>query len=152
MGCLFQSTAGAPFGNCASQRGMDKSPANGGLWLGGGALLSRTRSGQRLRPGVHPAPLGDGYSGSADRAAVTTAKWHCERLIGSIRRECLDHMLMFGERHLRRLLRACADYYNRNRTHLLLDKDSPASRSIESFGRICPVPILGGLHHRYVRI
>jgi hypothetical protein len=77
---------------------------------------------------------------------------YCERLIGSIRRECLDHILVFGEWHLRGLLRAYADYYNCTRTHLSLDKDSPAPRAIESFGRVCPMPILGGLHHRYGRI
>jgi hypothetical protein len=60
--------------------------------------------------------------------------------------------VVFGERHLRHLLRVYANYYNRTRTHLSLNKDSPASRAIESFGRILPVPILGGLHHQYVRI
>ncbi len=76
---------------------------------------------------------------------------YCERLIGSIRRECLDHVLVFGKRHLRHLLCADADYYNRTRTHLSLDKDSPASRAVEPFGRIVPVSILGGLHHQHVR-
>jgi transposase InsO family protein len=80
------------------------------------------------------------------------AECYCERLIGSIRRECLDHIVVFGERHLRHLLRVYADYYNHTRTHLSLNKDSPASRAIESCGRILPVPILGGLHHQYVRI
>jgi hypothetical protein len=61
-------------------------------------------------------------------------------------------IVVFGERHLRHLLRVYANYYNRTRTHLSLNKDSPAPRAIESFGRILPVPILGGLHHRYVRI
>src|SRR5262245_57776636 len=70
----------------------------------------------------------------------------------SIRRECLDHIVVFGERHLRHLLRTYANYYNRTRTHLSLNKDSPVSRAIEPFSRILPVPILGGLHHQYVRI
>jgi hypothetical protein len=60
--------------------------------------------------------------------------------------------MVFGERHLRHLLRVHADYYNRTRTHVSLNKDSPASRAAESFGHILPVPILGGLHHQYVRI
>jgi transposase InsO family protein len=93
--------------------------------------------------------------GIRDRPTAPRSPWqngYCERLIGSIRRECLDHILVFGERNLRHLLRAYADYYNRTRTHLSLDKDSPASRAIEPFGRILPVAILGGLHHRYVRI
>ena len=93
--------------------------------------------------------------GIRDRPTAPRSPWqngYCEMLIGSIRRECLDHIVVFGERHLRRLLRAYADYYNRNRTHLSLKKDSPVSRAIEPFGRILPVPILGGLHHQYVRI
>jgi transposase InsO family protein len=93
--------------------------------------------------------------GIRDRPTAPRSPWqngYCERLIGSIRRECLDHIVVFGERHLRHLLRVYADYYNRTRTHLSLDKDSPVSRAVESFGRILPVPILGGLHHQYVRI
>jgi transposase InsO family protein len=93
--------------------------------------------------------------GIRDRPTTPRSPWqngHCERLIGSIRRECLDHIVVFGEQHLRHLLRAYANYYNRTRTHLSLNKDSPAPRAIESFGRILPVPILGGLQHRYVRI
>ena len=93
--------------------------------------------------------------GIRDRPTAPRSPWqngYCERLIGSIRRECLDHALVFGERHLRHLLRTYTDYYNNTRTHLSLDKDSPASRVIEPFGHILPVPILGGLHHQYVRI
>jgi len=93
--------------------------------------------------------------GIRDRPTAPRSPWqngYCERLIGSIRRECLDHIVVFGERHLRRLLQAYADYYNRTRTHLSLDKDAPASRAIEPCGRILALPILGGLHHRYVRI
>src|SRR6266705_1928204 len=76
-----------------------------------------------------------------------------ERLIGSIRRECLDHVVVFGERHLRRLLTAYFAYYHRARTHLSLDKDAPDGRPIESpeLGVIIPIPEVGGLHHRYVR-
>jgi hypothetical protein len=90
--------------------------------------------------------------GIRDRPTAPRSPWqngYCERLIGSIRRECLDHIVVFGERHLRYLLRVYANYYNRTRTHLSLNKDSPASRAVESFGRILPVPILGGLHHQY---
>ncbi len=93
--------------------------------------------------------------GIRDRPIAPRSPWqngYCERLIGSIRRECLDHILVFGERHLRLLLRGYVDYYNRTRTHLSLDKDAPVSRAIEPFGRILPVPMLGGLHHQYVRI
>ena len=76
-----------------------------------------------------------------------------ERLIGSIRRECLSHIVVLGERHLRRILTAYFAYYHRARTHLSLDKDAPAGRPIEppGPGMIIPIPEVGGLHHRYVR-
>jgi len=76
-----------------------------------------------------------------------------ERLIGSIRRECLNHVLVLGERHLRRILTRCFDYYHRARTHLSLDKDAPDVTSVElpEAGRIVEIPEVGGLHHRYVR-
>jgi transposase InsO family protein len=75
-----------------------------------------------------------------------------ERLIGSIRRECLDHILVFGEAQLRRILRSYACYYNDIRTHRSLDKDAPTSRPVQRIGIIIPRAILGGLHHRYIRI
>jgi transposase InsO family protein len=93
--------------------------------------------------------------GIRDRPIAPRSPWqngYCERLIGSIRRECLDHVVVFGERHLRHLLRSYASYYNQARTHLSLSKDSPVARPIETIGRIMPMPILGGLHHQYVRI
>ncbi len=93
--------------------------------------------------------------GIRDRPISPRSPWqngYAERLIGSIRRECLDHVVVFGERHLRHLLRTYATYYNQTRTHLSLNKDSPVNRSVETVGRILSVPILGGLHHRYVRI
>jgi len=76
-----------------------------------------------------------------------------ERLIGSIRRECLDHVLVLGERHLRRLLTRYFAYYHRARTHLALDKDAPDTRPIErpELGRVIQIREVGGLHHRYVR-
>ena len=74
------------------------------------------------------------------------------RVIGSIRRELLDHMIVMGEAHLRQLLRAYADYYNTYRTHLGLDKDTPLGRPVQHCGRITPIPRLGGLHHAFVRI
>jgi len=77
---------------------------------------------------------------------------HAERLIGSIRRECLDHIVVFGEAHLRRILVAYVDYYNELRTHLSLDKASPAHRPIHGYGQIAAWLILGGLHHQYRRI
>ena len=93
--------------------------------------------------------------GIRDRPTAPRSPWqngYCERLIGSIRRDCLDHVVVFGERHLRHLLRSYANYYNQARTHLSLDKDAPVSRAVQAVGCILPVPILGGLHHVYVRI
>jgi Integrase core domain len=77
---------------------------------------------------------------------------YAERLIGSIRQECLDHVVVFGERHFRHMLLSYMKYYNEVRTHLSLEKDAPASRAVERAGRILCRPILGGLHHQYVRI
>jgi putative transposase len=76
-----------------------------------------------------------------------------ERLIGSVRRECLGHVVILSERHLRRILTAYFAYYHRTRTHLSLDKDAPDGRSIQppGLGAIFPIPEVGGLHHRYVR-
>src|SRR5258707_206614 len=76
-----------------------------------------------------------------------------ERLIGSIRRECLNHVLVLGESHLRRILARDFSYYHRARTHLALDKDAPDVRPVElpEVGRIVEIPEVGGLHHRYVR-
>ena len=93
--------------------------------------------------------------GIRDRPTAARSPWqngYCERAIGSIRRECLDHVIVFGERHLQHLLRCYADYYNQSRTHLSLDKDAPARRQIQGVGRIEARSVLGGLHHRYVRI
>jgi transposase InsO family protein len=90
-----------------------------------------------------------------DRPTAPRSPWqngHCERAIGSIRRECLDHVVVFGERHLRHLLRSYATYYNEARTHLSVNKDAPSPRTVHSVGRILPTPFLGGLHHLYVRV
>jgi transposase InsO family protein len=75
-----------------------------------------------------------------------------ERLIGSIRRECLDHIIVSGEAHLRRILISYAAYYNSVRTHRSLQKDAPIFRPIQQIGIIRSHLILGGLHHRYVRV
>jgi len=76
---------------------------------------------------------------------------HVERLIGSIRRECMDHTVVFGEAHLRRILRSYAYYYNELRTHLALSKDAPFARTVQRVGQITALPLLGGLHHQFVR-
>src|SRR5271165_429055 len=78
---------------------------------------------------------------------------YVERLIGSVRRECLDHVIVFHESSLRRILTSYFDYYHRSRTHLSLRKDSPEPRAIQppEMGSIVAVPQVGGLHHRYER-
>src|SRR3954470_17723158 len=77
--------------------------------------------------------------GIRDRPITPRSPWqngHVERLIGSIRRECLDHVVVLGEAHLRRLLTAYADYYNRVRTHLALEKDAPLGRPVRAIGSV----------------
>lgn len=66
--------------------------------------------------------------------------------------ECLDHMIVSGKAHLCRILKTCASYYNEVRTHLSLDKDAPNFRCSETVGSIVAIPILGGLHHQYLRV
>jgi Integrase core domain len=75
-----------------------------------------------------------------------------ERLIGSIRRECVDHIVVLGETHLRRVLKSYARYYNGTRTHRSLDKDAPISRAVQRDGSIMSHALLGGLHHHYIRV
>ena len=92
--------------------------------------------------------------GIRDRPTAPRSPWqngYAERFIGSIRRECLDHVIVFGEQHLRRVLRSYQQYYNGTRTHLSLAKDAPLPRAIQTVGSILPLPVLGGLHHHYVR-
>jgi putative transposase len=72
-------------------------------------------------------------------------------MIGSIRRDCLDHLIVLDESSLRRILRRYFDYYHESRTHLSLDKDAPIPRPVQPVGRIVAIQQLGGLHHRYER-
>ena len=93
--------------------------------------------------------------GIRDHPTSPRSPWqngYAERLIGSIRREFLDHVIVFGERHLRHLLLSYMEYYNVARTHLSLGKDAPVRRIIQRTGRIQVRPVLGGLHHQYVRV
>ncbi len=104
----------------------------------GAAFKARVRAmGIRDRPTSFRSPWQNGY---------------VERLIGSIRYECLDHLMVFNAEHLRRILAKYATYYNEVRTHVSLGKDTPCTRPIERFGDIVAYPILGGLHHRYARM
>jgi transposase InsO family protein len=93
--------------------------------------------------------------GIRDKPIAPASPWQngfAERLIGSIRHECLDHVIIRGEAHLRRILRSYAMYYNKIRTHRSLDKDAPIWRPVQRTGVITSNPILGGLHHHYIRI
>src|ERR1700716_3805728 len=93
--------------------------------------------------------------GIRDKPTAPASPWQngfAERLIGSIRRECVDHIIVLGEMHLRRILRFYARYYNEIRTHRSLDKDAPVSRPIQRTGVITSNPILGGLYRHYVRV
>jgi len=78
---------------------------------------------------------------------------YCERLVGSIRRECLNHVIVLNERHLTRILRSYFDYYLNARTHLALQRNAPIQREVElpDRGRVIAIPQVGGLHHRYCR-
>jgi len=118
---------------------------------------------RRNRPGA--APPGRAYGeafiwrlramGNRDRPTAPRSPWqnaYAERLIGSIRREVIDHIVVLGERHLRHVLLSCMTYYNEARTHLPLNKDVPIPRKVQGVGRIFAKPHLGGLHHQYVRI
>jgi transposase InsO family protein len=92
--------------------------------------------------------------GIRDKPIAPASPWQngfVERLIGSIRRECVDHIIVLGEAHLRRILKTYARYYNETRTHLALDKDAPVSRPVQRTGVVRSFAILGGLHHHYGR-
>jgi transposase InsO family protein len=93
--------------------------------------------------------------GIRDRPTSACSPWqngYAERLIGSIRRECLDHIVVTGEQHLRHVLACYLNYYNAVRTRLSLGKDAPNGRAIQRHGRVERRSMLGGLHHQYGRI
>ena len=93
--------------------------------------------------------------GIRDRPTAPRSPWqnaYAERLIGSIRREILDHVVVLGERHLWHILRSYMTHYNEVRTHLSLNKDAPIPREVLAAGRIVATPHLGGLHLQFIRI
>ena len=107
---------------------------------------------------IYRGPFRQRVRGMGVREVLTapSSPWqnpYAERLIGSIRRECLDHVLVLSERHLRRALTGYFAYYHRSRTHLAFQKDTPDERPIErpELRTIVQIPEVGGLHHRYVR-
>jgi transposase InsO family protein len=92
--------------------------------------------------------------GIRDKPTAPASPWQngfAERLIGSIRRECVDHIGVLGQVHLRRVLKSYADYYNGVRTHRSLNTDAPVTRQIQRIGSIKSRAVLGGLHHNYAR-
>src|SRR3989441_9636595 len=90
--------------------------------------------------------LGQPERWSSGRSGHFPWRWH-----GSIRRDCLDHVVVLGDRHLRHLLKSYQKYYNEARTHLSLHKDAPIPRAVQTIGRTLAVPFLGGLHHQYFK-
>jgi len=93
--------------------------------------------------------------GIRDRPIAPRSPWqnaYVERVIGSIRRDLLDHVVVLSERHLRELLRQYLEYYSKYRAHLSLAKAPPLGREIQNIGRINSLPMLGGLHHIFVRM
>jgi transposase InsO family protein len=117
-----------------------------------GPALSDPRPGLDLQCYRHPPVTSHGYPRRTIAAELTVAERILERLIGTIRRECVGHMIVFGEAHLRRTLGEFATYYNNVRVHQSLNKDAPLHRPIERLGAITSRPTLGGLHHQYCRI
>ncbi len=94
--------------------------------------------------------------GNKKKKTAPRSPWqncYAERLIGSIRRDCLDHVIVLNEQHLRRIMKEYFLYYHRSRTHLSLDKDCPEPRAVETpkMGKVIALPQVGGLHHRYTR-
>jgi hypothetical protein len=145
---LNQYTTVAWCGGSATSVGHD---TNGNLTTDGApAYLFRDNDGAYggvFRRGVHAM-------GIRDRLTTPHSPWqngHVERLIGSIRRECVGHFLVLGERHLRRVLSDYAAYYNNSRTHLALAKDSPGRRAVQWHRSVVRRHVLGGLHHCYGR-
>jgi transposase InsO family protein len=112
----------------------------------------------RDRDGIYGAEFGRRAAGLGMEEKVTAPRspWqnpYVERLIGSLRRECLDQVIILNERHLSRVMREYLDYYHRHRTHRALDRDCPVPRPVEEVdqGKIVEFSLVGGLHHRYTR-
>ena len=90
-----------------------------------------------------------------DLVTAKASPWqncYVERVIGTLRRECTDHVIPLGEKHLLKTLLEFSTYYNESRTHQSLEGNSPVARAVESEGDIVATPLLGGLHHRYSRV
>jgi len=110
----------------------------------------------RDRDGVYGAAVTRGLRAMSirDKPITRGSPWQncfAERLIGSLRRECVDHVVALGEQHLRQVLKSYASYYNTARTHRSLAKDAPLTRPIQRIGRIMSHALIGGMHHQYAR-
>jgi len=130
---------------------MGRPSNNGGIPLERGSTLHDPRP-DRIYGAVVTRRLR--AMGIRDRSTAPASPWQngfAERLIGSIRRECVDHIIVLGEMHLRRVLKSYADYYNCVRTHRSLNKDASVTRQIQRIGSIKSQAVLHGLHHHYAR-
>jgi len=142
----------AHLGRCHGESNgrVDCASNNRSVSLGRCTAISHSRSGSDLRHLRHAPPTGHGHTRQAYGASLTMAEWLCrtaDRLDPA--RVCL---IVLGEAHLRRILRAYARYYNDIRTHWSLAKDAPLSRPIQRIGSIRTHPMLGGLHYHYIRV
>ena len=131
---------------------IDRTADSKGVSLGDRSSIPVARSGRDLRQGVSGVCDSDGHRSGPNRTAEPWQNPYVERLVGSIRRECLD-MIVFNERSLRRILRSYVDYYQCSRTHLALGEDAPITRKVQppKLGQVIEIPEVGGLHHRYER-
>ena len=121
--------------------------------MGPSAAIPHSGSRYLVRANLRAAPARHGYSRSADCVPLPWQNAYVERLIGSIRRECLDHVIIFDAHHLRGVLSSHFQYHHNTRTHLSLDKDCPQTRPLHppTAGKIIAFPVVRGLHHRYER-
>jgi putative transposase len=132
---------------------VDGPAARGGVPLGEGAAIPAARPRRGLWRRVLEPSARHGIHEVKTAARSPCQNPYVERLIGTLRRECLDHVVVLNETHLRRLLSGYLIYYHGARTHLSLEKDAPEPRPVEHLddGRIVETPMVGGLHHRYTR-
>jgi transposase InsO family protein len=110
----------------------------------------------RDRDSIYGHQFKDRIKNMGIEEVVTAARspWqnpYVERIVGSLRRECLNHFIVLNERHLRRILHSYLEYYHEHRTHLSLNRNSPIEREVEEKGDVISIPMVGGLHHRYRR-
>ena len=146
--------SGRPFrSHGTSDGGVDRSATAGSISMGQRAPLSAARSRSDLRAGVRFAGEGNGHKQVLSAPRSPWQRAYVERVIGTLRRECLDHVIAFSLDSLCRRLQRFSGYYHRSRTHLGLQKDTPEPRPLQppGAGRIIAMPEVGGLHHRYER-